>query len=41
MKIAVFSGLPVFGQPDMSMGMGGPQSGTPPWFFIQELQENL
>jgi ABC-type uncharacterized transport system involved in gliding motility auxiliary subunit len=39
MKIAVFSGLPVFGRPDMGMGMGGGQSGTQPWFFIQELQK--
>ena len=35
MKIAVFSSLPVFG--NASMNMGGPRSGSEPWFFIQEL----
>ena len=38
-KIAVYSGLPVFGQPNMGM-MGGPQAGQEPWFFIQELKKN-
>jgi len=38
MKIAVFSGLPVFGRPAMNMGMG-PQPGAEPWFFIQELKK--
>ncbi|WP_419661684.1 putative ABC transporter, membrane protein [Desulfosarcina variabilis str. Montpellier] len=38
MKIAVYSGLPVFGRP--AMGMGGPQGGQEPWFFIQELKKN-
>jgi len=37
MKIAVFSSLPVFGNASMNMGMGGPQPGSDPWFFIQEL----
>ena len=38
MKIAVFSGLPVFGRPSMNMGMG-PQPGAEPWFFIEELKK--
>ena len=38
MKIALFSGLPVFGRPAMNMGMG-PQPGSEPWFFIQELKK--
>ena len=38
MKIAVYSGLPVFGRP--AMGMGGPQGGQETWFFIQELKKN-
>lgn len=38
-KMAVYSGLPVFGQPNMGM-MGGPQAGQEPWFFIQELKKN-
>ncbi|MEE4112298.1 MAG: Gldg family protein, partial [Desulfobacteraceae bacterium] len=37
MKIAVFSSLPVFGAAPMNMGMAGPQPGSEPWFFIQEL----
>jgi gliding motility-associatede transport system auxiliary component len=37
MKIAVFSGLPVFGSAPMNMGMAGPRPGSEPWFFIQEL----
>ena len=40
MKIAVYSGLPVFGRPNMGMGMAGPQAGQEPWFFIQELKKN-
>ncbi len=36
-KIAVYSGLPVFGGP--SMGMGGPQGNQPAWFFIKELKK--
>jgi ABC-type uncharacterized transport system involved in gliding motility auxiliary subunit len=40
MKIAVFSGLPVFRQPAHgSMGMAGPRPGSDPWFFIQELRK--
>jgi ABC-type uncharacterized transport system involved in gliding motility auxiliary subunit len=39
MKIAVFSGLPVFGSPPMNMGMAGPRPGSDPWFFIQELRK--
>ena len=37
MKIAVFSSLPVFGAAPVNMGMAGPQPGSEPWFFIQEL----
>jgi ABC-type uncharacterized transport system involved in gliding motility auxiliary subunit len=37
LKIAVASGVPVFGSAPMNMGMGGAQPGTEPWFFIQEL----
>lgn len=37
MKIAVVSSLPLFGRAPMNMGMGGPQPGMAPWFFIQEL----
>jgi ABC-type uncharacterized transport system involved in gliding motility auxiliary subunit len=37
MKIAVVSGLPIFGRAPMNMGMGGSQPGMEPWFFIQEL----
>ncbi len=40
MKIAVYSGLPVFGRPNMGMGMAGPQAGQEPWFFVQELKKN-
>ncbi|BBO78874.1 hypothetical protein DSCW_62910 [Desulfosarcina widdelii] len=39
LKIAVYSGLPVFGQPAMNMGMT-PQSGTEPWFFIEEMKKS-
>lgn len=39
LKIAVYSGLPVFGTGSMNMAMGGPNSGMEPWFFIQELQK--
>jgi ABC-type uncharacterized transport system involved in gliding motility auxiliary subunit len=39
MKIAVFSGLPVFGQTRANMGMTGAQAGPEPWFFIQELKK--
>ena len=39
MKIAVFSGLPVFGTAPVNMGMAGPRPGTDPWFFIQELEK--
>lgn len=35
LKIAVVSGVPVFGSG--AMNMGGPQPGMEPWFFIQEL----
>ncbi|BBO89100.1 Gldg family protein [Desulfosarcina ovata] len=38
MKIAVFSGLPVFGSAP-NMMMGGPRQGQAPWFFIQELKK--
>ncbi len=37
MKIAVFSSLPIFGAAPMNMGMAGPQPGSEPWFFIQEM----
>jgi ABC-type uncharacterized transport system involved in gliding motility auxiliary subunit len=36
LKIAVFSGLPVFGRPPMGMAS---QPGTEPWFFIEELKK--
>jgi ABC-type uncharacterized transport system involved in gliding motility auxiliary subunit len=39
MKIAIISGLPVFGSAPMNMGMGGPRPGTEPWFFIEELNK--
>ncbi|WP_319524268.1 Gldg family protein [uncultured Desulfosarcina sp.] len=39
LKIAVYSGLPVFGQPAMNMGMM-PQGGSEPWFFIEELKKS-
>jgi ABC-type uncharacterized transport system involved in gliding motility auxiliary subunit len=39
MKIAIFSGLPVFGRQNMNMGMMGGQPGSEPWFFIQELEK--
>ena len=34
-KIAVYSGLPIFGGPNMAMSMGMPQQGQEPWFFHQ------
>lgn len=39
LKIAVFSGLPVFGSSPMNMAMGGPSPGSESWFFIQELEK--
>jgi ABC-type uncharacterized transport system involved in gliding motility auxiliary subunit len=39
LKIAMYSGLPVFGQPPRNMGMM-PQSGAEPWFFVEELKKS-
>ncbi|PID40972.1 MAG: hypothetical protein CR984_00465 [Proteobacteria bacterium] len=39
MKIAIISGLPIFGRAPMNMGMGGAPQGTEPWFFIEELNK--
>jgi len=39
LKVAVFSALPIFGSPNMNMGMAGQQPGSQPWFFIQELRK--
>lgn len=38
LKIAIFSGLPVFGS-GMNMAMGAPRQNMEPWFFIQELEK--
>ena len=39
MKIAIFSGLPVFGSGMNPMAMGRPQQNLPQWFFIEELKK--
>jgi ABC-type uncharacterized transport system involved in gliding motility auxiliary subunit len=39
LKIGIISGLPIFGQPQMAMGMMNPSAAREPWLFVKELKK--